>query len=197
MNIQMIAVSNCNKSRYYSEICIRAWEDLDYDVHIFEATTPATLTNALKFSEKKFNGNPFTEIEKAIWESHYRLWSYVVRNGPTYIIEHDTYPTKKLPEFSGAFALFSIFPRNDEAWQGRKEVLSPGSGYYIDKMMASLLIDYAVSREINQNVDGHIFQTLKLVSGMKTVEFEKYWCDRATCFQLVNYDVGTSAEHNV
>ena len=151
----------------------------------------------MKFSEKKFNGNRFTDIEKAIWESHYRLWAYVLRNGPTYIIEHDTYPTKAFTEFHGSYALFSLFPRNDLAWQGRKAVLSPGSGYYIDKMVASLLIEYACSKEITENVDGHIYQTLKLISGMKNSDFEKYWCDRATCFQLVNYDVGTSAEHNV
>ena len=197
MNIQMIAIRGCQKSRYYSTICKRAWEDLGYEVNIFDATVPSTMTNSLKFAETKFNGNPFTTVEKAIWESHYRLWAYVLRNGPTYIIEHDTYPTKNFQPFHGAYALFSIFPRNDKAWQGRKEMLSPGSGYYIDKMIASLLIDYASVSEINQNVDGHIFQTLKLVSGMTEVEFERYWCERATCFQLVNYDVGTSAEHNV
>lgn len=193
----MIAISSNEKSKYYSDICIKAWEDLGYKVNIFEATTPATMSNSLTFADKKFNGNPFTDIEKAIWESHYRLWGYVLRNGPTYIIEHDTYPTKAFRPFHGSYALFSLFPRNDKAWQGMKEVLSPGSGYYIDKLTASLLIDYAVSGEITENVDGHIFQTLKLVSGMRTEEFEKYWCERATCFQLVNYDVGTSAEHNV
>lgn len=195
MNLRMIAISGCPKSQYYSSICTEAWQSLGYSVRKFEATTPETLGNELAFAEKKFSGKPFTPTEKAIWYSHFRLWQTV--RTPTHIIEHDTYPTKLLQDFSDKpAAIFSIFPRNDSAWQGRREHISPGSGYYITLSTASILIDYARSMEITENVDGFIYQQLKRILGMEDKEFNEYHLNRSSCFQIVNYDVGTSAQHN-
>lgn len=196
MNLRMIAISDCPKSNYYSSICVDAWTRLGYTVDLFEATTPKTLGNELRFAEKKFNGNPFTPSEKAIWYSHYNLWKTV--REPTHIIEHDTYPTKRLFDFNGSeAAIFSIFPRNDDAWMGRKEEISPGSGYYITLSTASILIDNALAVVIDENVDGFLFRHLKRILDMRMEEFNDYHVERSSCFQIVNYDVGTSAEHNV
>jgi len=201
MNIKMIAITGDWKSEYYSSICLEKWAELGYEVEWFEATTPATLGTELDFRETKFNGNRYTEFEKAIWYSHFYLWQSITE--PTYIIEHDTYPLKKLPEFDEV-GMFSLFPRNNQAWlRGRTEI-SPGSGYYITKQVAEHLIETALAEPIYENVDGHIFRILNPYIGQhldRTLEADiainNYWCEHASCFQIVNYEVGTSAEHNV
>ena len=123
---------------------------------------------------------------------------------PTYIIEHDTYPFRKLPKFKEDFGIFSIFPRNDEAWLGDEEHISPGSGYYISERFAKLLKGSALSGMIQENVDGHIHckieNELNIVKkGMKSKErmaaMNRKYCPTASCFQIVNYNIGTSAEH--
>ena len=191
--IRMIALSGDSKSQYYSRICLDKWAELKYNIEIFEGTTPDTLGDELQFAPEKLSGSPFTEIEKAIWYSHFRLWRTVKE--PTYVIEHDTYPFRSLPKFE-RFGFFSIFPRNEQAWQGVKETISPGSGYYIDRQTASILIEWALAREMNENVDGHIYQTFKKLSGLKEAEFQKKYLKDASCFQIVKYEIGTSAEHN-
>ena len=191
--IRMIALSGDSKSQYYSRICLDKWAELKYNIEMFEGTTPDTLGDELQFAPEKFSGSSFTEIEKAIWYSHFRLWRTVKE--PTYVIEHDTYPFRSLPKFE-RFGFFSIFPRNKQAWQGVKETISPGSGYYIDRQTASILIEWALAREMNENVDGHIYQTFKKLSGLKETEFQKKYLEDASCFQIVQYEIGTSAEHN-
>ena len=193
--IKMIAVRGDRRSDYYSAICTSQWRGMGYDVEKFDAITPDTLGNELTFAERKFNGNRFTQIELAIWYSHFRLWDTIKE--PTYVIEHDTYPYKKLPEFDGHWGLFSLFPRNEQAWQGEKETISPGSGYYITRQSASILRDWALAKPIDENVDGHIHQTVKLNLKQTEAEFNDYHVKNASCFQIVNYQVGTSAEHNV
>ena len=195
MKIKMIALSHCPKSQYYSNICLERWEELGYTIEMFEGTTPDNLGNAVEFSERKFSGNRFTDIEKAIWYSHFRIWQTVKE--PTYVIEHDTYPYRRLPDFGpDSFGLFSTFPRNDDAWMKRKEHISPGSGYYINRQGASILIDWALAQPQTENVDGHIHQTFKRLSGLKEAEFQAKYLKIASCFQIVQYGIGTSAEHN-
>jgi len=202
--IRMIALSDCPKSQYYSQICLERWEDLGYNVSLFEGTTPDTLGDELTFAEKKkTSGNPFTPSEKAIWYSHFRLWQTVKE--PTHIIEHDTYPFRSLPEFKGEdFGLFSIFPRNSRAWLKMEEHISPGSGYYISERFASLLIDGALKGPIEANVDNHIHYIFERELGMPTdvgaenrmVQLNKKYIAKANCFQIVQYDIGTSADHS-
>jgi len=196
MKIKMIALSDCPKSQYYSKICVERWEELGYNISLFEGTTPDTLGDELPFAERKqTSGNVFTPTEKAIWYSHFRLWQSIEE--PTYVIEHDTYPYRRLPDFGkNNFGLFSTFPRNDKAWLKLEEHLSPGSGYYINRQGASILIDWALAQPQNENVDGHIFQTFKRLSGLNGDEFIAKYIAMASCFQIVQYDIGTSAEHN-
>lgn len=194
MTVKMIALSGDAKSQYYSSICIPRWQEFGVEVELFEGTTPDTLGDALDFADEKFSGRPFTEVEKAIWYSHYRVWESVT--GPTYVIEHDTYPHKPLPKFDTHMGFFSTFPRNDDAWLKRKETVSPGSGYYINVTSASVLIEYARAMKIKENVDGHLHTTCKQLLGLKEAEFQEYHLKNATAFQIVNYEVGTSGVHN-
>lgn len=200
--IRMIVLSDCPKSQYYSKICVERWEELGYNISLFEGTTPDTLGTQLDFAEKKNTGNPFTPTEKAIWYSHFRLWETVKE--PTYIIEHDTYPFRKLPEFKEDFGFFSIFPRGHRAWMKMDENVSPGSGYYISRRVATLLRDTALSGKIKENVDGHIHCTIETELGIvrhnrnpaeRMRDMNNKYCHTASCFQIVNYDIGTSADH--
>lgn len=200
--IRMIVLSDCPKSQYYSKICVERWEELGYNISLFEGTTPDTLGDELEFLDAKgTSGKPFTPTEKAIWYSHFRLWQTVKE--PTYIIEHDTYPFRKLPKFKEDFGLFSIFPRNNHAWLKMEEHVSPGSGYYISERFATLLIASALSRQIRENVDGHIHTEIERELSMnqsrsaraRMEQLNRKYCHNASCFQIVNYDIGTSADH--
>jgi hypothetical protein len=195
MKIKMIVLSDCPKSQYYSKICVERWGELGYNIERFEGTTPDNLGTELKFRDEKFSGRPFTPTEKAIWYSHFRLWQTVTE--PTYVIEHDTYPFRRLPDFGkNNFGLFSLFPRNHQAWLKMEEHISPGSGYYINEQGASILIDWALAMKQQENVDGHIHQTFLKLSGLKQQEFFDLYTQSASCFQIVQYGIGTSAEHN-
>ena len=187
MKIKMIVLSHCPKSRYYSKICLERWAELGYTIETVEGTTPDNLGNEIDFADKKFSGKLFTEIEKAIWYSHFRLWQTIKE--PTYVIEHDTYPFRPLPDFGmNNFGLFSIFPRNNDAWLKMQEHISPGSGYYINRQGASILIDWALAIEHSENVDGHIHQTFLRLSGLKEQEFHDKFLETASCFQIVHLE---------
>jgi hypothetical protein len=194
----MIGITRCFKSLYYSSICLDAWEEMGYSVEWFEATVPETMGDGLIFSKRKFgNGNKFTETEKAIWYSHHRMWESITE--PTYIIEHDTYPIRRLVDQTGKeAALFSMFPRNVDAWLGaEKDWLSPGSGYYITPETASKLISNIKNRTIRQNVDGYIVTELHRMFGKSDFdEFSSNQLMHASCFQIQHEDIGTSAKHN-
>jgi hypothetical protein len=194
MNIWMIVVSGDPASDYYADICIDQWNKLGYNIEKKEGTTPETLGDELNFLPRKWTGNYFTPSEKAIWYSHYNLWKQVKE--PTCIIEHDTYPYKKLPKFEKDWGLFSTFPRNDQAWLRTREAISPGSGYYLNRTSASILRDYAHRLPLNANVDDHIHQTAREFLKMNNEQFEEYCRSKLSCFQIVNYDVGTTARHN-
>ena len=195
MNVVQIRVEGDEKSECYSTLVNEEWAKCDVTPTPFWGTTPDTLPEGpLKFAKKKFSGNPFTLFEKAIWYSHFRVWGSIT--GPTYVIEHDTYPIKSLPLFNGHWGLFSLFPANDQAWLGTSPNLSPGSGYYINRTSASILMDMAMIGELNENVDGHILQTVKKGLMLNQNELEERFLPIASCFQVVNYDIGTTARHN-
>ena len=196
MNVVQIRVKGDEKSEYYSTLCNSEWAKYGVSPKPFWGTTPSTLPEGpLEFAETKFSGRPFNEFEKAIWYSHFRVWESITE--PTYVIEHDTYPIKPLPKYEGDWGMFSLFPRNPHAWRGTKiSTVSPGSGYYINMTSASILMDFALMKPLTENVDGHIYQTTKKFISMFEDEMEKMYKDNATCFQIVNYDVGTTARHN-
>ena len=63
--IRMIVLPDCPKSQYYSKICVERWEELGYNISLFEGTTPDTLGNRLDFAEKKTTGKPFTPTRES------------------------------------------------------------------------------------------------------------------------------------
>jgi hypothetical protein len=202
--IRMIALSDCPKSQYYSKMCVERWGELGYNIRLFQGTTPDTLGDELEFADIKMTSKtPFTPTEKAIWYSHFRVWQTVKE--PTYIIEHDTYPFRLLPEFKEDYGLFSVFPRNNRAWLKMEEHISPGSGYYISERFAAILTAAALEDTISQNVDGHIHTHFEKELNMgknktpkqRMEQLNQVYCPRASCFQIVNYDIGTSAEHKL
>ena len=208
MNIQMIAISHCKKSQYYSKICLDAWNSFGYEVKWFEATTPNSLVKEfpdvyngeLKFAKtKRHNNNRFTPTEIAIWYSHYRLWQYTVTSGaPVHIIEHDTYPYKRLCDFEDSpISVFSMFPAYEGAWMGKDPHISPGSGYYIRPEVANAMIEHVRGIRINENVDGFILNALMRAWTMREYRhINEQMLNYCSCFQLYNEAIGTSASHN-
>ena len=195
MNVVQIRVEGDEKSEYYSTLCNDEWAKYGVTPTPFWGTTPNTIPEGpLRFAKTKFSGNPFTLFEKAIWYSHFRVWQSIT--GPTYVIEHDTYPIRPLPEFEGDWGLFSLFPANEQAWLGTKSCLSPGSGYYINRTSASILMDMAQIAELTENVDGHIEQIVKRGTSLNKAQLDEKYLRSASCFQIVNYDIGTTARHN-
>ena len=195
MNVVQIRVAGDEKSDYYSNLVNAEWAKFGITPTPHWGTTPDTLPDGpIRFADQKFSGRPFNGFEKAIWYSHFRVWESIT--GPTYVIEHDTYPMKPPPVFEGDWGLFSLFPANEQAWLGKSPHLSPGSGYYINRTSASILIDTALTSQVTENVDGHIEQTVKKFTGLNKDALDETFKKVASCFQIVNYDIGTTARHN-
>jgi len=200
--IKMIAITGCPKSQYYSSICLDAWSKLGYEVEWFEASIPDTIKDLceLTFAENKWSGYAFTPTEKAIWYSHYRLWKTVEE--PTYIIEHDTYPMNRLPEFSDKpCGIFSCFPRNPKhpvhtPQHGHGSGIAPCSGYYLTPETARTLIKN-IAKKHDCNVDAYVHDQFRKLLNIKDSEFVEYYASISTCFQIYNHDIGASAEHNI
>ena len=57
-------------------------------------------------------------------------------------------------------------------------------------------MDMATCSEITENVDGHIFMTMKTFMRLKEKELQEMFLKTASCFQIVNYNIGTTASHN-
>lgn len=183
----MIGISDCPISKHYASICIPSWESLGYKINWFEASTPETLRKEygdvrkgeLSFDKIFSNGSPhgreFSDTEIAVWYSHYRLWQHCVEiDSPIYIIEHDTYLLRKVPDFSGLrvchFGKFSRTPQHEMSG-----VIAAAGSYYITPDYARILLDprtYApdgvratscalVPGPLNVNVDGYLSEVHK------------------------------------
>lgn len=177
----MIGISDCPISKHYASICIPSWESLGYKINWFEASTPETLRKEygdvrkgeLSFDKIFSTGSPsgreFSDTEIAVWYSHYRLWQHCVEiDSPIYIIEHDTYLLRKVPDFSGLrvchFGEFSRTPQNE-----MPGVIAAAGSYYITPDYARILLNpssvggvhrnttYArVPGSLKINVDGYL-----------------------------------------
>jgi GR25 family glycosyltransferase involved in LPS biosynthesis len=200
MQVYMIAIEGNELSQYYADICINRWNDFEIYPEIFPASTPGNTTGELKFAEKKWNGNSFSEIEKAIWDSHYRVWKQIAANDTegAFVIEHDTYPTRPITDpRQKEMMLFASFPRNDDAWFKGEERVAPGAGYYLTNSAAKTIINNSIGEQ-NENVDGFIMKQFVDFSGLEgnSIALEAAVKDWLCAFQIVNYDLGTTAEHN-
>ena len=151
----MIVMEEHPISLMYQREVESSWKD--YDVKTFNAVTPKDLVykTKLTFGTKKIGKKrEFTLTEKAVWYSHFELWCKCVNKGPLIVLEHDSKLVKPLPDLSKEGYKFLSFINRDF---GKKGVaIAPGSGYYITPPVAERLVARAVSKEINQNSDGHL-----------------------------------------
>jgi GR25 family glycosyltransferase involved in LPS biosynthesis len=101
--VYAIVVKDNEASEFYFEKIKPVWKSIGIDINRFDATTPSTLPNGpLTFDMMKTSkytgftngvGKAFTETEKAVWYSHYRLWRKCVeQNQRLVVIEHDCVP---------------------------------------------------------------------------------------------------------
>lgn len=143
-------------SQMYVRITEPTWKKHGYKINFFEAVTPKDLykKHKLKFNRKDRN---FTETEKAVWYSHFELWCKCLKNKrPMLILEHDSKLVKPLPDLTDeGYKYLSFMVRDFGKYKGRN-VMSPGSGYYITPLIAQRLIAHAVAEDIDMNSDGHI-----------------------------------------
>lgn len=195
----MLAIEDNELSQYYASICEQRWNEFGLFPERFPASTPHNRSGQINFAEKKFNGRPFSEIEKAIWDSHFRMWTHVHKTREEMVIlEHDCYPHRPLPtRFVHDLAMFATFPRNERAWKKGAEKVSPGAGYFITPKAADMLIQNALREPVTENVDGHIYTTYRWITQVKRdIEIEAVCQEWFCAFQIVNYELGTTAEHN-
>jgi hypothetical protein len=169
--IFMIYLPGNEASEYYAKKTIRSWKNMGYDVIPFEGSTPETLGTEIPFSIKDNGGagsvvRPFTETEKAIYYSSYRLWQLCVElDEPIIVIEHDS---MLIEDFN-----HDIFRRVDSAILSCKPrmygfskpeidwVPTAGSGYFMRPNVAKLAADMEFWKdEINCNSDGHIVRSM-------------------------------------
>ena len=153
-------------SQMYMREVLPSWNDKGYKVKIYDAVTSRDLIykNKIDFDKKYPSAHPdgidFSSTEKAVWYSHFELWCKCFIQGPMIIIEHDSFLTKPLPDQSKFSELdYQFISFMTREWRNQT-VFAPGSGYYITRQSAALLIAAAVSRTIKQNSDGHLIATL-------------------------------------
>lgn len=173
MKTYMIVIEGHPISEMYRRLVLPSWKN--YDVNFFNAVTPKDLSykTALTFAPLKVtlkNKRPFTDTEKAVWYSHYELWCKCARSRESMLIlEHDSKLVKPLPDFSKLTSKFLSFVYDKET--NTKEVLAPGSGYYLTPPSAALLVGYAASGPIFGNSDGHLGQYLNAQKQKKERDF--------------------------
>lgn len=199
MKAIMIVIEDNDLSQYYANICLERWNEFGIYPEILPASTPGNTTGKLRFKNRKWNGNTFTDIEKAIWDSHYRAWEWAKEQGGGIILEHDCYPTRPLTQpFIKDITLFCTFPRNHKSWVKLKEKVAPGAGYHVTKDAAMHLIQ--TSRlgvlPIKENVDGHLYNVYKHYNQLASNEVESDCKEWLCAFQFLNFDKGTTAAHN-
>lgn len=96
-----IVIRNNPSSEFYFSKIDPVWEEIGITLERFDAITPSTMPNTLKFHRNEANkykhlpaqSKEFTETEKACWYSHYTLWKKCIElNHPIVIVEHDCVP---------------------------------------------------------------------------------------------------------
>lgn len=165
----MIVMKDHPISQMYQKLVMPSWEG--YKVYLFNATTPKDLIyeKKLEFGLKQ-RQRPFTDTEKAVWYSHFKLWVKCLNQGPLIVLEHDSKLKKPLPDMSKEGYKFLSYMDRDFGTTGNH--ISVGSGYYITPSAAERLISYAVSKPINVNSDGHIANILNY---KKQKAMNDYW----------------------
>jgi len=174
--------------------CKYGWEAQGLQVNHFEAITPKTRPDFLKFDKKDRLAHPihrpnpiveFTETEKAIWYSHFMLWmKCLATKKPFVIIEHDTTAVDYFPTRWEVQRLkyFCKADKPDRHSPTNKYKFTPGAGYVLTPHGAQLMVEKTLSKEsITHNVDS-------MLSNFRDNEPRK-WC--------VQYAVQSSAPSTI
>ena len=174
IEVWMIGIPTSEVSRIHMDAVLPSWAE--YNVNIFEAITPSTLSNysELDFDKRRYTDKIFREFsttEKAVWYSHYLLWKKCWdEKKPLIIIEHDSILRKDIGEVGRNKLLSYLTDRkptkNDPLDNGL--ILSPGSGYVIFPEDILPLINYCNSIPIGGNVDGYIREYIQSKYGWPT-----------------------------
>jgi hypothetical protein len=130
--------------------CKQTWLDQGVPVNHFEAITPDTMDNFLKFSRKQVRmytrkRSDFTKVEKAIFYSHF-------------IIEHDTELTREFNwEWDVETLKYFCITHTAMATRGRVDTkYTPAAGYVLTPHGAQVLINNIKPSIIDFNVDHYI-----------------------------------------
>jgi len=193
MRYYIIGMSDNERSVNYMKITRPIIEQrIDGQLELWEATTPETMHqyDKLVFGKKmppliriQDAYRDFTDTEKAVWYSHYRLWKHVYETGtPAWIFEHDVdmSAVDELPDVTG-YDIVTI-PNPGSLWC-----------YYINKRGAKKILqkldDKMREKPLNRNVDGfldHLMTNHTSVTNMsKSIKLD------VKCFM----DYGRTIEH--
>lgn len=150
--------------------CKDSWTKQGFEVNHFEAITPATMPNFLKFgtkdrlvnSIKKNKLAEFTETEKAIWYSHFTLWKKCLdSNTPFVIIEQDNILTEKFPTTWRLYRLkyFCQASKPDRYSPTKKRKFTPAAGYVLTPEGAEFIINHTLNKPEQQSNVDHMIST--------------------------------------
>lgn len=182
-------MSDNSISRQYMAITIPIAQSVVNDrIRIWEATTPDTIDQCDLVFDQKMPSllritegyREFTETEKAVWCSHYRLWQRIWDEKiGAWILEHDVDISNViLPE--SKYKNEHIITMMDEGllWC-----------YYVDYVGARFLIDKTKEKPINTQVDG--FLEALMLHYESTREISRVERQNIRCFE----HLGNTIDH--
>lgn len=206
MKFYMIAMSDDPRSLHYMNKTIPSWTSRGFSVEIFEATTPKNIDSLgeLKFTERKASARNrrFSETEKAVWYSHYRLWKHCIEiDQPIHVLEHDSYLKDDLPNFEYSdIEIFAVHDYTyDNKYKGIPHIVSPCAGYYITPKVAAVMINKATEKRINLNVDWTVHETYEDYhpeTQRDYILFQKNLLPQCVVRQILDTKVGNTINHN-
>ena len=184
----MIAISDNPISMYYRKEVLPSWVNHGFKVNHFEAVTPRNMPDFLPFYMKR-KQRPFTETEKAVWYSHYALWSKCWETKtPLIVVEHDIRLLSPLEDeiFENRIACLSHDCRPRRPGNEPEELKLAGGAYYITPDISRKLMRIRHDKRINHNSDAWIH---------KVCDENGKWY-KHKCRQFKNPKVGATIEHN-
>lgn len=168
----MIVIKNNPVSEYYASITLPEWQDLGFNVQVFDAHTPDNpptsfsvdfgLTKSKKY--KKLNiKKEFTPTEKGCWHSHLALWKKCIdHNRHILVLEHDAYPLQ--PELINVCTSYDFVTYD-----------SQGSGCYI---ISPKFAAFSWNRFVNENQKiilgpcGHVYALSRIHKQFKIIHWK-------------------------
>lgn len=170
--------TNC-QSLIYGSFCGKRWAAAsNCETFYFDAITSVDYhrRRQLNFAKQKVSRNgkrPFTFTEKAVWESHYRVWQRIKEHPAQcgIVAEHDADPIiAKLEKLSIDFLKKEAYnkellrdgyiPLSFNNVKSHKHRMHPANAYFITSEWVDKAIDHidqSYNNSIDCNTDGFIF----------------------------------------